>query len=330
MKSRDSIQLGLRGPDFLNSDSDLAKALQVSDKDLMWFRGERTGAEFFSYGNHYVEKRIKKARGGTRLLLAPKPRLKAIQRWILGEILEKIEPHPAAHGFRKGRSILTNASMHVEKNVVVCLDMADFFPTITKPRVCGLFEEIGYKPEVARTLALLCTTRDPRKRIRTLPQGAPTSPAISNLITWKLDARLTGLAKQMGFTYSRYADDCAFSGKLCLVSALLKTALPIFHEEGFKINQEKFRIHRKGSCQRITGLVVNKKVAVPRSERRKLRAILHKAKFTGLPAQNAANHPHFEEHLRGKISFVHMVNRDQAQKLERAFDAVRTRKCFAI
>lgn len=326
MKGSSTVALGLRGPDFLNSDRELAHAMQLEDKDFAWLRGFNPELPMFSFGDHYIEKRIPKNRSGFRVLMAPKPKLKAVQRWILTEILEKIEPHPAAHGFRKGRSILTNAAMHVEKKVVVCCDLKDFFPTITWVRVRGMFEELGFNPEVALSLALLCTTRDPVKRRRCLPQGAPTSPAISNLIVRKLDSRLAGLAKKLGFTYSRYADDCTFSGQMSLVSALLKRFSPIVKEEGFKVNAKKGRIHRQGSCQRVTGLVVNDKVAVSRSERRKLRAILHKSGFSGLQAQNRDGHPHFAEHLRGKISFIKMVNRDQGMKLQRSFESIISRK----
>lgn len=167
---------------------------------------------------------IPKKSGGERLISAPMPRLKRAQYWVLDNILARAPLHDAAHGFAPERSILTNARNHVGRDVVINLDLKDFFPTLTYARVKGLFEALGYAEAVAIPLALLCTepdvdevTLDGERHFiadgpRLLPQGAPTSPAITNLICRKLDRRLMGLSRTLGFVYSRYADDLTFSG----------------------------------------------------------------------------------------------------------------------
>src|SRR5262249_29867281 len=154
--------------------------------------------------------------------------LASAQKWILRNIVEKLPVDEPAHGFVPGRSILTNAQPHAGKAFVVNLDLRDFFPSIAFPRVRSVFQRAGYSPAVATILALLCT-ECPRKVVtydgatyhvatspRGLPQGACTSPSLSNLVARRLDRRLSGLARRMGLTYTRYADDLTFSGDAAL------------------------------------------------------------------------------------------------------------------
>ncbi len=311
---------------FLGSVKSIAEALQMQTDQLEWLIdappkiSPKTGVSI-----HYSTKEIPKKKGAKRLLLIPKARLMDAQYWILESILEKVEPHEAAHGFRAGRSILTHAASHEGKRVVVCCDLKDFFPSIRAPRVRGLFEKLGYSREVARALAFLCTTRLPRGRKRILPQGAPTSPAISNLVARNLDRRCSALAKRMGFVYTRYADDCTFSGDRNLVTALTKYVGKIIKDERFFLNHEKLRVMRKSVRQKVTGIVVNHGFSVPREERRRLRAILHNAAKSGLAAQNRGNRVNYVEHMRGKIAFVKMVNPKQAIPLQEVFERVKDR-----
>ena len=164
-----------------------------------------------------------------------------------------------AHGFVKGRSTLSCALPHVGKGVVVNLDLSDFFPTITFARVRGVFQRLGYSPAVATVLALLCT-EPPRAPVeldghrtwaavgpRALPQGACTSPAISNQVARKLDRRLRGMSAKHGFTYTRYADDLTFSSPRgerppSDVPMLLARVRHIVGEEGFALNPRKGRV----------------------------------------------------------------------------------------
>src|SRR5205823_7816991 len=199
-----------------------------------------------------------------------------------------------ANGFLPGRSILTNAAVHTGARVVVKMDLASFFPTITLRRVKGIFRRAGYREQVATLLALLCTEA-PREIVpfqgkdyyvalgpRCLPQGAPTSPALTNTLCLRLDQRLAGLAKKYGWRYTRYADDLTFSLPKGHdgdphVGSLIGLVRRIVEDEGFAVHPDKTRLARSGGRQKITGLVVNGdlKPRVPRKLRRQMRAALH-------------------------------------------------------
>ncbi|XXY51902.1 reverse transcriptase family protein [Sorangium sp. So ce269] len=325
--------LAERGLPALSTPADLAGALGIAVPRLRWlcFHGEAVERP------HYVYFDVPKRSGGTRQLAAPHASLAAAQAWVLREILEKLPVEEPAHGFVKGRSTVTNARPHTRRDVVVNLDLSDFFPTITFPRVRGVFHRLGYSPAVATLLALLCT-EPPRRPVeydgqrfwvavgdRALPQGACTSPAISNQVARKLDRRLAGMCARAGFTYTRYADDLTFSalpGKRGDIAMLLARVRHIVEEEGFAIHPEKGRIQRAGGRQVVTGVVVNDKPSAPREEVRRLRAILHEAKKTGLAAQNRHGVPDFEAHLRGRIAYVQMIDRERAAPLLSALDAL--------
>ncbi|HEY4120005.1 MAG TPA: reverse transcriptase family protein, partial [Byssovorax sp.] len=151
-----------------------------------------------------------------------------------------------------------------------------------------------------------------------LPQGACTSPAISNLVARKLDRRLRGVAAKMGWNYTRYADDLTFSapdGHRGEIGLLMARVRHVVTEEGFALNPKKGRVQRKGRRQTVTGIVVNTQPGVPREEVRRLRAILHAAKTTGLEAQNREGLPNFEAHVRGKLAYLHMVDPAKAAPL---------------
>jgi RNA-directed DNA polymerase len=325
--------LAALGLPLLATPADLAAALGLSIPRLRWlcFHAEAT-ARF-----HYVTFQIPKRSGGLRLLASPHAQLEKAQRFILEHILGELEVTPYAHGFVAGRSTVTNARPHVGKHVVVNLDLKDFFPTITFPRVRGLFESLGYSPAAATLLALLCTEA-PRTAMtydgktywvaageRALPQGACTSPAISNLVTRKLDRRLAGAVSKLGWAYTRYADDLSFSGSAeagTRLSLLFARVRAIVTDEGFTINEAKGRVQRAARRQSVTGVVVNDKLGVPREELRRLRAVLHAARTTGLAAQNREQHPDFEAHLLGKISYIAMIDPAKGAALRAAYDGV--------
>jgi retron-type reverse transcriptase len=272
-----------------------------------------------------------------RTLAAPHKKLKAAQHFILANIVGKFPVTEAAHGFVAGRGIVSNATSHVNRTAVVNLDLENFFPSVVFPRVRAVFERYGYSGSVATILALLCT-ECPRTSVtyagvkyeaacgpRGLPQGAPTSPALSNQVARKLDKRLLGVAAKLGLTYTRYADDLTFSGGEKLTSKtgwLLAKVRHIAQEEGFRVNEKKTRVMRRGAAQMVTGVVVNDKPSISRDELRRLRAILHRAKTEGLEAQNRDGRPHFREWLQGKIAFVSMVRPDVGAKLKAAFEAL--------
>ncbi len=269
--------------------ADLAKWLQVPESDLRFWLGS---APPWSRGYDYRHFTIPKRRGGTRTIDAPSDELKALQRGILRRLLNPLTVHPAATGFVRGRSIVENARPHVAHAVVINLDLADFFPSITRDRVFQVFRARGWNEEAATALSRICTLEDK------LPQGAPTSPALSNLVCYKMDRRLAALAKKHGGQYTRYADDITFSfdalgknkrlrpkpkGKPRLPKKpggpsrrILTTIRQIVEQEGFHIQMKKrVRIQRAHQRQTATGLVVNRAANLPRATRRLIRAMQH-------------------------------------------------------
>jgi retron-type reverse transcriptase len=330
-------RLQAAGLPVLATPADVAAALGLTISRLRWLAFHSDASQV----SHYVRFTVPKKSGGTRELAAPHRDIAAAQRWILENILRKLPSHAAAHGFVPGRSILTNARPHVGQQLLVNADLKDFFPTITFHRVLGAVTQIGYSPATATILALL-TTESPRRLVeyagerfhvatgpRALPQGACTSPALSNLIARRLDSRLAGIATKLGWTYTRYADDLSFSAssqseKLPKSGYLLARIRHIAEDEGFAVNEKKTRVLKQSAAMAVTGVNVNERPSVSRRERRRLRAVLHNAHRHGLAAQNRNFHPHFVSQLRGQIEFVRMVNPDHGQPLLAAFEELRT------
>lgn len=222
-----------------------------------------------SYTRHQIPKR----RGGQRQILAPSPPLKAMQRRILRRLLNRLSAHPMATGFERGQSIAINALAHRSRAVVVKMDIRDFFPSTRADRIEQYFRAIGWNREVSRRLTHLCTYEGG------LPQGAPTSPRLSNLVNIQLDARLDGLAQHYAAVYTRYADDMTFSfgqDEHQVVNTLIRGAKEIVAGYGYRLhNRKKLCIARACDRQQVTGLVVNAWPALPRHRRRWLRAVEH-------------------------------------------------------
>ncbi len=327
-------RLEAAGLPVLASPADVAARLDLTIPRLRWLAYHSDAPET----THWIRFTVPKKSGGERELHAPKKTLAAAQRRILRELLDRVPRHDAAHGFVRGRSTLTGARLHVGKDVVVNADLEDFFPTIDFWRVDGLFRSLGYSPAAATELALL-TTESPRRPVqvdgktyhaatgpRCLPQGAPTSPAISNLIARRLDSRLAGIAGKLGWSYSRYADDVTFSacGEAATTTGYLLARLRhIVQDEGFAVNEAKTRVLRRNTSQRVTGIVVNDEPNVPRRTVRRLRAILHRARTEGLEKQNRDGHPDFAAWVGGMVGYVAMVNPRQGERLRAALEAVR-------
>ena len=326
-------KLQAAGLPVLSTPADVAAALKLSIPRLRWLAFHADASPV----SHYVRFTVPKRSGGTRLLSAPQPELAATQQWIFENILSKVPTHAAAHGFVAGRSTVSNATPHVDRDIVVNTDLSDFFPSITFRRVAGVFRELGYSPGAATIFALLCTDAPRRKVIyagkpffvaagpRALPQGACTSPAISNLVARRLDSRLNGIAAKLGWTYTRYADDLSFSASgepSQRIGYLLARVRHIAQDEGFAVNEKKTRVLRAQNRQLVTGIVVNDRLGVDRQTIRRLRAILHRAKKEGLAAQNRERLPHFEAWFSGMIAYIHMVNPKQAAPLRAAFESL--------
>ncbi len=227
---------------------------------------------------------IKKRGGGRRRILAPEPQTKGLQRQVLRRLLARLEAHPAAVGFERGRSIVDNARPHVGRAVVLRLDLVDFFLATRARRVRNWFRRLGYNRPASRLLARLTTHQGG------LPPGAPTSPRLSTLVNRRLDVRLARLAEHYGAVYTRYADDLTFSFAADdpqAIHALKALATKIAADEGYRVHRRrKVHLRRRHQRQVVTGLVVNERLQLPRERRRWLRAVEHRAKLraAGRPA----------------------------------------------
>jgi retron-type reverse transcriptase len=330
-RQADAGKLSSLGLPVLATPTEVATVLGLSIPQLRWLAFHTEVASRI----HYVHFSVPKKSGGTRVLSAPHNKLATAQKWILDNILAKVPVEPPAHGFQPGRSTVTNASAHVGRRVVLNMDLENFFPTITFPRVRSVFYRLGFSPAAATILALLCT-ECPRKQVtydgkpywvatgpRGLPQGACTSPALSNQVVRRLDKRLAGLAKKLGLAYTRYADDLTISGDEALqtrVGYVMARVRHIAEDEGFAVNDKKSRVLRRNAAQRVTGLVVNVRPTLSRKDIRRLRAILFRAKSEGLDAQNKENLPHFRAWLRGKIAYLSMVRPEIGAKMRVQFE----------
>jgi retron-type reverse transcriptase len=299
--------------------ADLAKWLDLPEAELRAWLGSSPA---WARGYEYARFDIPKRRGGVRTIEAPNDKLKELQRRILHRLLNPLPAHPASTGFVPRRSIVDNARPHVGRGVVINLDLADFFPGIPAERVAAAFRGLGWSAEAATLLSRICTSEGH------LPQGAPTSPAVSNLICRRLDVRLTALAKANGGAYTRYADDLTFSfdvfgrnkrlrrkppgrppqprpsGKT-VSRAVLTTIRKIIEEEGFKVQlRKKVRVQRPHQRQSATGLVVNDVVNLPRATRRLIRAMRHRQRVGRLDETGLRR-------LRGLEAFAMMVARQR-------------------
>jgi len=307
----------------------LAEWFHLTPGELDWFAdlkdlGRR--AKDHPRLRHYHYRVLKKASGAIRLIEAPKERLKALQRQILSQILDKIPIHPAVHGFVKGRSIKTFVAPHVGQRVVLRMDLQDFFPSISGARIQAFFRTAGYPEPVADLLGGICTNATPRDiwdgadwDVRSLyarphlPQGASASPALANLCAYRVDCRLSGLAKSAGATYTRYADDLAFFGDASFerrVERFSTHVAAILHEEGFTVHHRKTRIMRQGVRQHLAGLVANQKLNVIRADFDRLKATLTNCIRHGPVSQNLSR-----SHLEGRVGFMDSINPTKAKRL---------------
>ncbi|MEZ6059904.1 MAG: reverse transcriptase family protein [Planctomycetaceae bacterium] len=331
----------------ITTPAQLCDVLELSAPHLDWLADCR-GLERTAEGERLRNYRytwVRKSSGGYRLLEVPKQRLKAAQRWIASSILNRIPAHDAAHAFVSGRSPVSAARRHLSRDVVLRIDLKNFFPSIAAARVAGIFRSAGYPQRVVSLLTGLCTnctwqsvidlvpgdgieTAREQLRILTsphLPQGAPTSPALANLCAYSLDVRLTGLAKKFDAFYTRYADDLVFSGGLEFRRRLQRFrihVLAIAHNEGFEIRRRKTAVMKQDECQRITGVVVNQRPNIDRRDYDRLKAILTNCVRYGLHAQNHSGHADFRSHLQGRVAHVRAVHPNRGAKLQAILDRI--------
>lgn len=314
--------------------SSLAALLGLSGRQLGYYLYKR------KVGDQYTTFEISKKSGGKRQISAPAPNLKILQRNLLRLLVELRSFRPYITGFIKNRGITANADLHVGKRFVLNIDLEDFFGTINFGRVFGTLISKPYYVERRAAAAIAKATVFQNK----LPQGAPTSPILSNLVAAKLDSDLKTLCKANGCTYSRYADDITISAQkrnfplahraiedgqvVVQLNAELRATIEV---NGFRINDAKTRLHHRTDRQEVTGLVVNERVNVKRRFIRDIRAILNALEKHPVGDVQTTFVEKFEgktdilKHLEGRISFVGQVRgrNDQIyRRLAARFNAI--------
>jgi RNA-directed DNA polymerase len=317
----DAERLKANNLPIFNQIDELAKAMNLSVGKLRFLSFDRKTSET----SHYINFKLPKKSGGFRLISAPMPLLKSAQIWILENVLNRVAVHEAAHGFVSEKNIVSNAKLHVGAKIVVNFDLENFFPSISYKRVKGIFRSLGYSEAVATVFALVSTAPETEEieidnktyfvalGERHLPQGSPASPMISNIAARRLDKSLSKIAANLGFKYTRYADDLTFSTdeKDADVKKLMVQVRYIVGKQGFKVNENKTRILRGGRQQEVTGIVVNDKISIDRKTLRKFRAVLHQAENNGLENLKWGNSPDLIAALKGYANFVFMVDKEK-------------------
>lgn len=290
----------------------LFKALNLEYSDLKWL--------FFSNGRKdflYYKMNISKKNGGKRELQIPNDKLMTIQKAINRALLNKIRLSENCVGFVKNKSIVTNAEKHIGAKVLLKFDIKDFFPSIKFYKVYKQFRFIGYGEKVAKCLTMICVDSS-----GSLPQGAPTSPALSNIVCFKLDKRIANFCSNQNLIYTRYADDITISSLTVLekkeINFIKKIIIKIINEEGFESNPEKLNVIYSNSRMEVTGIVVNKKLSVKKEVIREVENAIRYIKKYGL--ENHLDHiqcdkTNYVGHIYGLVSYIHMIDKEKGQKL---------------
>lgn len=259
---------------------------------------------------HYQEFWMRKRSGGYRMISAPDKDLQAIQSTIYSRILSSVTiVHPAAVGFRCGRSVVDNAAPHLGKRYVLKMDIHDFFGSIRSPRVRQTFKKIGYPENVSKVLGALCCLH------RHLPQGAPTSPALSNIVGYEMDRKLSALAAEYGLTYTRYADDLTFSGDVFPKEQIIPQVKRIICDEKFEPNHKKTHFMNQSSRKIITGVSVASgvKLTIPKSKKREIRKNVYFILTKGLAEHQrriGSHDPAYLKRLIGMLCYWRAIEPD--------------------
>ena len=259
---------------------------------------------------HYQEFWMRKRSGGYRMISAPDKDLQAIQSTIYSRILSSVTiVHPAAVGFRCGRSVVDNATPHLGKRYVLKMDIHDFFGSIRSPRVRQTFKKIGYPENVSKVLGALCCLH------RHLPQGAPTSPALSNIVGYEMDRKLAALAAEYGLTYTRYADDLTFSGDVFPKEQIIPQVKRIIRDEKFEPNHKKTHFMNQSSRKIITGVSVASgvKLTIPKSKKREIRKNVYFILTKGLAEHQrriGSHDPAYLKRLIGMLCYWRAIEPD--------------------
>jgi RNA-directed DNA polymerase len=255
-----------------------------------------------SSNRFYYRYSIKKPSGGDRKIRQPSKEMKAIQAWILRNILDKLTPSDHATAFIQGRSILSNVLPHANNRYFVCMDIEEFFPSITFHSVKRIFKMIGYFSYAPGILADLCTCDIG------LPQGGITSPSLSNLAAARLDRRLSGFTSRRNIIYTRYADDMTFSSNnRDVLNKSISILMEIIRSERFTPHPSKLRVMGPRIRCSITGLVKNSsepKFGVGKKKKRIMRAVMHNLLTRKSVDPVYSN----EESIRGWLSYLKSID----------------------
>ncbi|MGE6568634.1 retron St85 family RNA-directed DNA polymerase [Shewanella vesiculosa] len=304
MSSNNIYGLKNLGLPALKKIEDFASATRLSQGQITYL-AYRTEHLYYTYD-------VLKKSGKKREIAQPNRELKAVQAWILRNILDKLSSSPHSKGFDLGTSILENALPHQGANYILTLDLEDFFPSISAAKVYGIFNSIGYNKEVSSLLTNLCVFKGG------LPQGAPTSPKLANLVSAKLDTRIHGYAGPKGMVYTRYADDLTLSSqsvqKLEKARHFIGT---IITDEDLVINRSKTKLSGTKRQKKITGLVLSQNnVGIGREKLREIRAKIHYL-FTGKSKDYS--------HVNGFLAFTYGVDKKSYTKLYRFIEKMKTK-----
>lgn len=266
-------------------------------------------------GRRYRPINLRKLSGKNRRLLAPDFELKNVQKVILDELLAGLPLPDSIHGYRKGRSIVTNAEQHVQQEMVINIDIENFFPSVHPERVKRNFLQLGYRESVAQMLTRLCTFD------YQLPQGAPTSPALANLGISETMSNLEGFCRKGGVNFTGYSDDLSFSGPLH-IEKYVETFMSILRRNGFRVNRGKIKIQPFAQAQEVTGLIVNNKISLKKSLKKQVRAMLHMARTKGPAYLHRDGQVFHKNQLHGLILYINSGDRELGKKLLQEFRAI--------
>ena len=258
---------------------------------------------------------IPKRSGGIRKLEVPIESLKIIQKAINNVILNKFKMSKEANAYIKNRSIVTNAVPHVGAKTIIKIDIKDFFPSINFKHVYGQFRYFGYGENVSKYLALLCVDGDLK-----LPQGAPTSPTLSNLISVYMDSRISGYCSKHNYAYTRYADDITISSSeklsFLIIMSIKSFIFMILRDLEFEPNESKFKYFHNGAKLQVTGVVINDKLSAPKDKIREIEnAIRYIGKY-GLQSHMqylGIDKDNYIGHLYGLAYYIKMIDKKKGE-----------------
>jgi len=256
---------------------------------------------------------IKKKDGKSlRKITEPLPSLKEIQLWILENILYKLPVSRYAKAYVRKRNIIDNVKYHVGKEKVLNLDIINFFPSIKRTKVEALFRQMGYSSNISNLLSKLCCLED------SLPQGAPTSPYLSNLLMNKIDSVIADFCKSEQIRFTRYADDMTFSGNFDHLKVVEFVKAAIQDDLGLKLNTDKTNIMKQNVRQIVTGVIVNEKLQLTKEQRRKIRLEMYYLKKYGLSSHLLKTNnirANYIKHIRGRIHYALHLNPNDKELL---------------